>query len=89
MIAPLVITLGCPASHRALSEAGVLAKRHVRLPGTACSGIAEGSLGSESIGRLPRRAQVGGRRGDACGTGRRNRGNELEGEIALLGQELL
>jgi hypothetical protein len=44
-----MITLGCPGSQRAFKDVGVWRKRHVKVPATACNGMADGSAGSESI----------------------------------------
>jgi hypothetical protein len=49
MMAPVVITLGCPGFQSAASEAGVLLKRQTRLPAAAWTGISAAIEGSESI----------------------------------------
>jgi len=48
MMAPVVITFGCPVLHRLVSDAGS-GKRQANLPAMGWTGISAASEGSESI----------------------------------------
>ena len=99
MTAPLVITLACPGVQSAFNDAGVSPKRHARLPATGCNGDLGGIEGSESIAGWGVSSSSSCLQADGCSVARPasrdettdggRGGDELEREVAELGEQLL